>query len=93
MLRDLLGKRREKQSEKQSENESGKQTPWEEISMKDYYQIEYLFVGELDSKKQTYISDDVIGINIFEERMFGKNEFYSSNILNLTLTIDKQKFY
>lgn len=65
------------------------QKPWESIPMKDYYQIEYLFVGKLDSKMQTYIFDDVIGINIFEERMFGKNEFNSSDILNLTLIIDK----
>gem|GEM_PF-4037644 len=64
--------------------------PWEEIETNDYYQIEYLFVGKLKSKSKTYIPDDQIGINIFEENMFGKLEFDNADLLNLTLVINKK---
>ncbi len=63
--------------------------PWEEIVQDDYYQIEYLFVGRLESKNKTYILDDQIGMNVFEENMFGKPEFGTEEILNLTLIIEK----
>mgnify|MGYP000908263060 CR=1 FL=1 len=62
--------------------------PWEEIIMDNYYQIEYLFVGKItDAFKE--ISDDSIGITISEEKNFGKSEFKTHNILNLTFLIHK----
>lgn len=63
--------------------------PWEEISMQDHYQIEYIFVGKIESKNDTNVSDNHIGINVFEEKMFGQKEFESEDLLNLTLIIDK----
>lgn len=63
--------------------------PWEEISMYDYYQIEYLLIGKLKSKSENYIPDHEIGINVFEENRFGQGEFESNNVLNLTLIISK----
>lgn len=63
--------------------------PWEEVELDDYYQIEYLFVGRLESKNNTYILDDQIGINVFEDTMFGKTEFGTEEILSLTLIIEK----
>jgi hypothetical protein len=65
--------------------------PWEEIKMKYYYQIEYLFVGKLFNKKDYYINDLLVGINIFKENRFGQKQFDSDNILNLTLIINKDK--
>lgn len=62
--------------------------PWEEIIMDNYYQIEYLFAGKItDAFKQ--ISDARTGINISEEKNFGKSEFMTHNILNLTFLIHK----
>jgi hypothetical protein len=62
--------------------------PWEELSMENYYQIEYLFLGNLcDGIAQ--VTDEEIGINIYKENCFGKNEFQSSEISNLTFIIDK----
>jgi hypothetical protein len=62
--------------------------PWEEIIMDNYYQIEYLFAGKItDSFKQ--ISDGSIGITISEEKNFGKSEFKTHDILNLTFLIHK----
>lgn len=63
--------------------------PWEEIEMDHYYQIEYLFIGRLVSKEENYVLDEQIGINVFEEKMFGKTEFGSDEVLNMTLIIDK----
>lgn len=63
--------------------------PWEVLLLPDHFQIEYLLVGRLESKIITHISDDEIGINVFEERMFGKQEFGTEELLNLTLIIDK----
>lgn len=64
--------------------------PWEEIEMNDSFQIQYLFVGKLESKSKNYIPNDQIGINIFEENMFGKLEFDHEHILSLTLIINKK---
>lgn len=63
--------------------------PWEEIEMKEYYMIEYLFVGKLVNKEKYHINDSEIGINILSEKRFGEAEFGSKNLLNLTLIIDK----
>jgi hypothetical protein len=62
--------------------------PWEEIIMDNYYQVAYLFCG----KKTDLFNQNVlnkIGINLFEEKNFGKNEFESQDILNLTFIIDR----
>ncbi|SFG66503.1 hypothetical protein SAMN05421739_103212 [Pontibacter chinhatensis] len=63
--------------------------PWEEIEMQDYFQIEYLFVGKLLENPPNPISNDKVGFNIYQEDKFGKQEFQSQNILNLTVIIDK----
>lgn len=63
--------------------------PWEEIEMEDYFQIEYLFVGKLLDNPPNPISNDKVGLNIYQENKFGKQEFQSQNILNLTVLIDK----
>lgn len=62
--------------------------PWEEISMETHYQIEYIFIGK-KSKNETHISDNFIGINVFEEDRFGREEFETKDLLNLTFIIDK----
>ena len=63
--------------------------PWEEICLNEkHFQIEYLFVGKLLIPESGYILDDEIGINIFPESRCGVNEFYSEDILNLTLMVE-----
>ena len=62
--------------------------PWEEIVMEHYYQVEYLFVGEIfDSSK--VIFDEKIGINVFHEVNFGAGYFKTVKLLNLTIIIPK----
>ena len=64
--------------------------PWEELHLNEnYYQIEYLFVGELINSDTHTIEDKEIGINISTEKRFGQKEFNSKQILNLTLIIEK----
>ncbi len=64
--------------------------PWEEMELdENYYQIEYLFIGELSTQSFNYIQDNSIGINIYREAKFGIKEFKSKQILNLTLIIEK----
>lgn len=62
--------------------------PWEELVMDNYYQIEYLFSGKL-SDTMNIIEDSQIGINIYEEHRFGRQEFGTDNILNLAFLIDR----
>ena len=57
--------------------------------MEDYYQIEYLFVGKLFNKEKYSINDLLVGINIFKENRFGREQFGSDKLLNLTLIINK----
>ena len=63
--------------------------PWEEIEMQNYIQIEYLFVGSLLHDSSNPILNDEVGLNFYPENIFGKKEFQSENILNLTVIIDK----
>ena len=56
--------------------------------METHYQIEYIFIGK-KSKNETHISDNFIGINVFEEDRFGREEFETKDLLNLTFIIDK----
>ena len=63
--------------------------PWETIDIDDHYQIEYLFCGQIMKSKSMYISDKIIGINIYNETNFGALEFGTDKILNLTLIIEK----
>lgn len=63
--------------------------PWEEIEMQDYFQFEYLFVGKLLENPSNPISNDKVGFNIYQEDKFGKQEFQSQNILNLTVILNK----
>lgn len=67
------------------------QKPWEEIEMEDVYTIEYLFVGELKSLKSYTIDDELVGINIYNERRFGEKEFGTESLLNMTFVINKSK--
>lgn len=63
--------------------------PWEELVLgEDHFQVEYLFVGKLIDENRSF-KDPEIGINIFREGRFGKGEFDSSELLNLTLIIEK----
>ncbi len=62
--------------------------PWEQIENKDFYQIEYLFVGRLIDLNK-HITDPTIGINLYAEKNFGQEEFGTNSILNLTLIKNK----
>lgn len=65
--------------------------PWEDLDLDfRYYQIEYLFVGEILTPSRGYISDTEIGINIYKESRFGMVEFETEKILNLTFIIEKE---
>lgn len=63
--------------------------PWEEIELQNHIQIESLFVGKLLNNPSSPISNDKVGLNFYRENKFGKQEFQSQNILNLTVIIDK----
>lgn len=64
--------------------------PWEDFHLnEDFYEIEYLFVGELTNSQPCYIIEDILAIHIFPESRFGESEFNSKQLLNLTLIINK----
>lgn len=64
--------------------------PWEDLDLDNkYYQIEYVFVGEILTPVYGFIPDENIGINVYRESRFGVNEFETEKLLNLTFIIEK----